>query len=175
MRFSVRRVLFYLGCVLLLAAFAAAAAEVVVHAERGREPGMATAHDLWYALAPGSLVIAHIRVERLSPALWDPVIVTILSWPAWVLLGLPGAALFAAFRPRRRMSDDERQDLREHEESLFLYDELARRAHEDGYVEEDDQAPDHGYHHLLDDGGVTSADEVEDFDIDLDQGPPPDK
>jgi hypothetical protein len=35
-------------------------------------------------------------VQRfLHPLLWDPVIATILQWPAWSLLGAPAAVLIA--------------------------------------------------------------------------------
>ncbi len=47
---------------------------------------------VWYEIDAGSLNLAQAVVERyLFPELWDPVITTVLNWPAWVLpLALAG-------------------------------------------------------------------------------------
>ena len=133
---TLRRVLFYLGWALLLSAFAAGAAEALVRADPGRGLFVVSAHDLWYTIAPGNLVVTQIKVERLSPELWTHVIRPILELPAWALTGLPGAALTWFCRTRRPLTADEQQDLREREESVFLYDQLAEQAMLDGYGEE---------------------------------------
>lgn len=172
---TVKRVTFFLGWFLLLAAFAAGAAETVVIANPGRGPGMVSAHDLWYTIWPGNRVITQIRVENLSPALWADVIRPLLNLPAWVLTGVPGAVLAWTCRPVKQLTPDEEQDLRERHESMFLYDELAEQAKADGYDDDgdDDMEPDHGLHHLLEDDGVTAPDGEDDFDIDMDGMPPP--
>ncbi|PIW25671.1 MAG: hypothetical protein COW30_18830 [Rhodospirillales bacterium CG15_BIG_FIL_POST_REV_8_21_14_020_66_15] len=170
---SVRRILFYLGWALLLAAFAAGAAEGLVRADPGRGLHPVSAHDLWYRLWPGNLVVTQIRVERLSPELWSAVVRPVLDLPAWILTGLPGVLLTWLCRPRRTLTPDEEQDLREREESMFLYDELAARAREDGHVDDDDMAPSHESQHFLDEAGLTHADSEEDYDIDMDGLPPP--
>ena len=38
----------------------------------------------------------------LFPELWDPIIATVLLWPAWVVFGGLGAILLALFRRRPR-------------------------------------------------------------------------
>ena len=53
---------------------------------------------------------------------------TLLKAPAWLLLGLPGVMLTWFLRPHRGLSEAEREDLRKQEESLLLYDRLAREA-----------------------------------------------
>ena len=49
---------------------------------------------LWNALHPGSLQLAQPAIERhVHPVLWDPVILTVLLTPAFVVLGVPGVLL----------------------------------------------------------------------------------
>ena len=172
--FGVKRFFFYLGWVLLAAAFAAGAAEALVRADPGRVFNVASAHDLWYRLWPGNLVVTQIRVERLSPELWSAVIRPLLDFPAWGLTGVPGGLLTWFCRPRRQLTADEEQDLREREDSLFLYDELAEQAKLDGYDDDsDDMAPSHESQHFLDEAGITYAESEDDFDIDIENLPPP--
>ena len=143
-------VLFYLGWALLIAAFAAAASEPLVRATPGSGITLASAYDLWYTLAPGSLVVTQIRLENLAPFLWDPLVVSVLAVPAWVLLGVPGIALAWYFRPNRALTRRERDEFHKHQESLFLFDELEKaaepRSEAGGF---DDNAPDHGGHDAL--------------------------
>jgi len=162
-----RRIAFYLGWLLLLAAFAAGAAEAVVHADPARQAGMVTAFDLWYRLFPGNLVVTQIRVERLSPDLWSGAVRPLLDLPGWALAGLPGAVLAWFCRPIKPLTPDEEQDLREREDSMFLYDALAEQAVEDGFGDGDDRAPSHDEQIYLDDAGVTAAESEADFDIDM--------
>lgn len=139
------RVLFYLGWVLLFLAFAGAAAEAVPRSLSGGAGGsgwFVSAYDLWYAAKPGSLVVTQIQVEKLSPVLWDPVIVALLALPAWLLFGLPGVLLTWFFRPHKEMTAEQREDLRKQEESLLLFDKLTEEARAAGFDDgEDDQAP----------------------------------
>tara|TARA_B100000513_G_scaffold109466_1_gene47444 strand:- start:22 stop:567 length:546 start_codon:yes stop_codon:yes gene_type:complete len=170
---TIRRVAFYLGWALLLAAFASGAAEALVHADPGRGRKLVTAYDLWYTIWPGNLVITQIRVERLSPELWASVIRPALDFPAWMLFGLPGAVLTWFCRPRRPLTADEEQDLRDREESMFLYDELAEQAKAEGYTDGDDMEPTHDNQLFLDEAGITHAESEADYDIDMDNLPPP--
>jgi len=146
------RLLFYFGWVLLIGAFVAAAAEQLVRLYPGAgSPILTPAYDLWYTIWPGGLTIAQIRVERLSAFLWDPLITTILAFPAWFLLGLPGVALAWLNRPNRVLSPSEQEDHRKYAETLFLYEELAKQAKAEGHAAgPDDMAPDHTGHDALD-------------------------
>ena len=139
--------LFYLGWLFMVLAFAAASAEAVISG-----PGLfVSAHDLWYAMSAKSFTITQIRIERLSPVLWNPGLTTLLAVPAWFVFGVPGVLLSWFCRPGRRLSADEEEDHRKHAESLFLYDELVEEAKRDGYADEDDDmSPDHSGHDAMD-------------------------
>lgn len=162
------KVLFYFGWVLLVLAFAGGAAAVIPRTLTGGG-FVVSAYDLWYAAWPGSLIITQIRIERfLHPWLWDPILVTLLALPAWLLFGLPGGLLAWYTRPNKEMSAAEREDLAKQEESFQLYDRLAREARESGIDEaEDDQLPDHASHDVIDGRGLTTVDSDYDMNVDL--------
>ena len=89
------------GWLLILAALAALGNELGVALEHGAYRPIA-AGELWYRLDVSSLNLVQAITQRyLHPVLWDPVIAGILQWPAWSLLGAPGAALLIAFPWRR--------------------------------------------------------------------------
>lgn len=160
---------FYLGWVLLLGAFAGAAAETIARALPGGGGWMLSAAELWQALWPGAYLIASIRISALAPQLWDTVIQTFLTLPAWVLLGLPGVILAWMCRPNRELSADAAEELQEHEASLFLYDDLAREARkwardEGDDVSVDDRLPSHDVVDLF---TKQSDDDIEDDEGDL--------
>lgn len=163
------KVFFYLGWVLLVLAFAAGAAEVVPRSMPGSRTFFVSAYDLWYTASPGSLITTQIRIERyLHPMLWDPLLVTLLKLPAWLLLGLPGGLLAWFNRSDKQMSEAERLDLQKQEESFRLYDRLAQEAREAGFGDhEDDQLPDHASHDVIDGRGVTTLEADYDMKIDL--------
>lgn len=59
--------------------------------------------DVAFQLFPESLNLAQAVIQRfLTPWLWDPMIQTILTWPAWPVLGGIGVAFFALARRRRQ-------------------------------------------------------------------------
>lgn len=146
------RVFYYLGFTLLLLAFASGAAEVVPRTfTRGGGGGFVSAYDLLYAAWPGKLIVAQIHVEKLSSALWDPILTGLLAMPAWLLLGLPGGALAWFHRPHKEMSPEVAEGLRRQEEILQLYDKLEREAREAGYDDSvDDQGPTLERHNSID-------------------------
>ena len=140
-------ILFSLGWMFLLLAFAAASAEAVAS-----HPGtlFMSAHELWFAISAKHLTITQIRIERISLALWDPVLLSFLAAPAWFLLGLPGALLAWYCRPGRILTAEEEEDHRKHAEGLFLLDELAKEAKRNGCPDnDDDMAPDHSGHDTM--------------------------
>ncbi|MBC8239834.1 MAG: hypothetical protein H8E30_05080 [Alphaproteobacteria bacterium] len=138
------RFLFYAGWVLLLIAFLITAVDPYLTL-LGTGGMWVPALDVWYAYSPRTFILTQIRIEKFSPALWDPVIVTVLQIPGWLLFGLPGTAMTWFFRPNRVMSDDVREEYERQKESLFVLDELSRQARrdEDYDATEDDQAPVH--------------------------------
>ncbi len=141
------RLLFFLGWLLMFLAFVGAAGEAIPRSLPGGAVGsgwFVSAYDLWYAAQPGSLVVTQIQVEKLSPVLWDPVIVALLALPAWLLFGLPGVLLTWFCRPHREITAEQREDLQKQEESLLLFDKLTEEARAAGFDDgEDDRAPSH--------------------------------
>lgn len=74
-----------------------------------RPPGEASAFHLtrvgevWFYLHPGSLQLAQPAIERhLWPALWNPVMITVLLLPAALLVLALGLLFLVLFRRRRR-------------------------------------------------------------------------
>ncbi len=143
---GVTRIFFYLGWVLLAAAFIAGAAEPLASSTGfGFSSLIVPAYDLWYSISPRTLVVSQIRVENVSSAIWDPMLTTLLQLPAWLLLGVPGAFLTWRLRPYRAISEEMEEDLEHYRQSLFVIEELSRRAREeeDYDPDEDDNAPVH--------------------------------
>jgi hypothetical protein len=96
------------GWVLVYLALAALGYEVLLAAANGTWR-MIAAGELWYALDRNSLNLTQAITQRyLHPALWDPLIQSLLTWPAWSLLGAPGVALVVALSGRRNR--DEHQE-----------------------------------------------------------------
>ena len=141
----------YLGIAFLIGAFAAAAAEVVVPPRVGSTGWYVSAYELWYTAWPGSLIFSQIRVERLAPFLWDPVVTTVLAVPGWLLLGLPGGWLVWNSRAKGFADLRERAEVKKYEEAMLFYDDLIKDARDQGmHREGDDMSPDHSGHDTLD-------------------------
>jgi hypothetical protein len=59
----------------------------------------------WVTLSPGSYTsLQGTIVQSPAPFLWSPVLTSILAVPAWIFLGMLGAALYAIGRRRRPVS-----------------------------------------------------------------------
>lgn len=145
------RLLFFLGWMFLLLAFAGAAAEVLPRTLPGGGGVFVSAHELWYAVWPGGLVVTQIQVERISPTLWELLRASVLVLPVWMLFGVPGGALVWFCNPHKQMTRHQREELERQEEALVLYDKLAQEAREAGFDDgEDDQLPMHDHHNLID-------------------------
>jgi hypothetical protein len=57
--------------------------------------------QLWFELDGESLNLTQAIVQRyLFPQLWDPVIIELLLWPAWIIFAVPGIVLLILFRKR---------------------------------------------------------------------------
>lgn len=127
---AMKKILFLLGIALAGGGFLAAAMELSARAmnpELGMLPG---ALDVWRTVSPDTL----LRALGPNPGGgWR----MLLALPGWLVLGAPGFALILAFHPHGEGPSAEDED------SLFLYDELSRRAREDGFVGGDDTAPSH--------------------------------
>ncbi|WP_300299517.1 hypothetical protein [Ferrovibrio sp.] len=65
-------------------------------------PHLISLRDFWTHFDPNGPALLQ---SLLPPVIWDPAIVTILTWPAGITLGILGVALLILFRkrpPRRR-------------------------------------------------------------------------
>ncbi len=116
-----------IGGLLLVAAFIAAAAESVVVTDN-RSLGIVPAYDLIYILYPSELIRFRIFLQKsLDPFLWDPVMVSFLRMPAWLIIGVPGAVLLWRFRPHQGHSEEEDDDLpyNTYEDVLAAAEELS--------------------------------------------------
>ena len=90
-----------IGIVFAALALLAAGGELVGSLEAGGWRPLALGL-LWYRIDPGSLNLLQAGIERhVSPTLWDPVLVTLLQAPTWLVLGLISALLLYLFRRRQ--------------------------------------------------------------------------
>jgi hypothetical protein len=90
-----------LGVLLLLGAVVAGVEQFQMWSTTGRFTALALG-QLWYNIDPPSLNLVQAVIERhVWPPLWDPVILTILRWPAWLALGVPGIMLLVMPGSRR--------------------------------------------------------------------------
>lgn len=98
-----------LGLLLLLGALWAGVLQFQSWVDTGRFAPLALG-QMWFDFDPPSLNLAQAVVERyLWPPLWDPVIATVLRWPAWAVLGLPALILLIVpiGRHRRKAAEEE--------------------------------------------------------------------
>lgn len=90
------------GLALIALALAALGYEIWAALQAGAYRTIA-AGELWFTLDRGSLNLSQAVIQRyVHPWLWEPAIVTLLQWPAWALLGAPGAVLVLLCSLRRR-------------------------------------------------------------------------
>ncbi len=88
------------GWLLTLAGLARGASTAVQWYQTG-EARLMAAGEMWFRLAPDSLNLVQALIQRyLFPELWDPVLQTILLWPAVLVLLVPGVLLLWVCRRR---------------------------------------------------------------------------
>ena len=96
----------FIGWLITAVALMAAGAEILASLEAGEYQGLAIGY-LWFKIDVGSLNLSQAVIQRyIHPTLWDPAIVTVLQWPAWVTLGVLGPLLVLVFRKRRGHDPD---------------------------------------------------------------------
>jgi hypothetical protein len=88
------RILRLIAFLILFAAIAVGATDYAMHAQNGG-PMFRSALEWWMTLSPASLDGFQGFVENtFGPDIWDPMLTTILSWPAALVLGLKSMAIF---------------------------------------------------------------------------------
>ncbi|MEE8393522.1 MAG: hypothetical protein V3R66_04195 [Rhodospirillales bacterium] len=158
---AVKRFFFLLGIGFLVAAFVSGAAEAVVNNTSEDHGWILSAHELWGEIRPDNLLMAESLVNKhIGRWLWEPVLVSLLMLPAWLLLGAPGMAMVWFCSPHRGDMEDFDED------SLLLYDRLAQSAKEEGY---DDDSPVRGQiagleeDESIDSAGATTIHSTDEF------------
>lgn len=125
----IKHIFFLFGIVLAATAFLATAAEMAAH---GVDPELAlipSAAEVWHALSPASFEAATAHQSIVAWLLQAG----ILDLPGWLILGAPGLAFIIVFHKK----DD--VPLSEQDHSLFLFDELAKQAREEGFSDQSDE------------------------------------
>jgi hypothetical protein len=78
------------------------AREAYMFLETGTYTPVAVA-QLWYDIHRGSLNFVQTTLEQhLHPFLWDPLLFTVLQWPATLVFGIPGIALLLSTRSPKK-------------------------------------------------------------------------
>ena len=93
-----RLLLRFVGLVALAGAFAA----LIVDGTRSVAAGSPAIYPLGRTLStlsPSEFVKVQSVIEAHAPLLWDPILVSMLLLPAWVVLGLFGLIVMALARP----------------------------------------------------------------------------
>jgi hypothetical protein len=97
---SIRRVIG--SCLVVLAALTLAY-DLATGLSGGGTLGFASVGEVWGRLSAPSLNLVQAIVQRyLFPALWDPVLITLLLLPAWLTAGILGLILY--FNPAKSLA-----------------------------------------------------------------------
>ena len=92
-----------IGWILVAASIAILARDVSGWLDSGAFSFVA-AGELWFTVHNGSLNLLQAITQRyIFPQLWDPIFVTVLLWPAFLVVGVPGLILSWVFRKRPRL------------------------------------------------------------------------
>ena len=92
-----------IGWVLVAASVAILASDVIAWFDLGVLTFITTG-ELWFTWHNGSLNLLQAVTQRyIFPQLWDPIFVTVLLWPAFLVIGVPGLILSYVFRRRPRL------------------------------------------------------------------------
>ena len=157
---TMKRGLFFIGIGFLALAFISGASEIAAQGVSRQLRMYMPIVEVWEVLSPETL--EQFRNDGISifASNWRTVEMFMLL-PGWLLFGVPGIFLALVFRDRDAGPGAD------HEESIFLYDELAKRANEEGMSEDfhgDDVMP--SSHVRTEPAGLDMADEHIEIDDD---------
>ena len=123
-----KRGLFIFGIGFLVLAFISGAAEIAAQGVTGQLRVYMSIAEVWQILSPETLEESRNTGHPVLGDVWQ-LIELMMLLPGWLLFGAPGFALAFIFRDHDVDAD------KDHEESLFLYDELTKRVHKEGMDE----------------------------------------
>ncbi|MDF1734157.1 MAG: hypothetical protein P1U37_02655 [Minwuia sp.] len=91
-----------IGYLLLFLAIAALGAEILMSVQAGEWVALAVG-DIWAEIDRESIGLVQVGLERyVHPYLFDPILLTILLWPAWLVAGVPALVILLLARRRRQ-------------------------------------------------------------------------
>ncbi len=91
-----------IGYLLLFLAIAALGAEILMSVQAGEWVSLAVG-DVWAEVDRESIGLVQVGLERyVHPYLFDPILLTILLWPAWLVAGVPALVILLLARRRRQ-------------------------------------------------------------------------
>jgi hypothetical protein len=131
--------LFLFGWALLGLAFLSLFGEMAARDPHEARGLYLSAEELWAALAPDSFAEFRARFRSAARPFWTYGLGPILKLPAWLLTGLPGLLAIVYARRFGRAADDIET------EGFFLYEELVKRAKEEGHADTEEHPPEDGY------------------------------
>lgn len=91
-----------IGYLLLFLAIAALGAEILMSVQAGEWVALAVG-DVWAEIDRNSISLVQAGLERhVHPYLFDPILLTILLWRAWLVAGIPALVILLLARRRRQ-------------------------------------------------------------------------
>ncbi|MDF1733553.1 MAG: hypothetical protein P1U49_18775 [Minwuia sp.] len=91
-----------IGYLLLFLAIAALGAEILMSVQAGEWVSLAVG-DVWAQIDRESIGLVQVGLERyVHPYLFDPILLTILLWPSWLVAGVPALLILLLARRRRQ-------------------------------------------------------------------------
>ena len=106
-------------------AFISGAAEIAAQGVTGQLRVYMSVAEVWQILSPETLEESRNTDYPVFGDAWQ-LIELMMLLPGWLLFGAPGFTLAFIFRDHDVDAD------KDHEESLFLYDELTKQVHKEG-------------------------------------------
>lgn len=98
----------YIGWFLIISALGFAIAEISALGLSGQHGGIMSAYSVLHTLVPRELILTRIIIGKvLHPVVWDPFIKSLLWFPGWLILGLPGIFCIWKFRDRSSEAKNE--------------------------------------------------------------------
>ncbi len=91
------------GWTLLVVALLVTIVDLILWVQGDTNQALRSAGEWWFAVHADSLQLAQAGIQRyVLPALWDPVIQTVLTWPLAAIFAVLGLVSLLLTRRRRR-------------------------------------------------------------------------